>query len=141
MDDSITARPRMKPEIKKRWVEALRSGKYNQTKRFLKAKRYSADVTGFCCLGVLCDLAEGDGIGTWVSAPNLMFERFSSSGIWELGEDGQLPVSVQAWAGLTKFGQYVTVPTPSHEPSETLVHLNDSGATFKQIANIIEEEL
>jgi hypothetical protein len=37
-------------ENAKRWVEALRSGKYPQTRRTLK------DDAGFCCLGVACDL-------------------------------------------------------------------------------------
>lgn len=39
----------MDPEIKRLWVEALRSGKYRQHTRFL------ADMaqTKFCCLGVL----------------------------------------------------------------------------------------
>ena len=32
------------------WIEALRSGKYNQTKRALN------NSSGFCCLGVSCDV-------------------------------------------------------------------------------------
>lgn len=38
----------MIPEIKAKWIAALRSGKYQQTKGVLK------DHGGFCCLGVLC---------------------------------------------------------------------------------------
>lgn len=41
---------KMNPEIKARWVTALRSGEYQQTKNNLR------DAKGFCCLGVLCDL-------------------------------------------------------------------------------------
>lgn len=41
----------MKESIKKKWLEALRSGKYKQAKETLK------DNSGkFCCLGVLCDI-------------------------------------------------------------------------------------
>jgi hypothetical protein len=40
----------MKAELKKKWVEALRSGKYKQNRDSL---RYE---DGFCCLGVLCDV-------------------------------------------------------------------------------------
>lgn len=40
----------MDANIKKRWVQALRSGKYNQTREEL------VNQDGFCCLGVLCAL-------------------------------------------------------------------------------------
>lgn len=39
----------MKPELKAKWVAALRSGKYRQAKEFL----YEANGGGYCCLGVL----------------------------------------------------------------------------------------
>lgn len=46
----------MNPEIKKRWVEALRSGKYAQTtgalhRKFDEPRNHTS--AGFCCLGVL----------------------------------------------------------------------------------------
>lgn len=40
----------MTPELKSKWVAALRSGKYKQTQTVLR------DDLGFCCLGVLCDV-------------------------------------------------------------------------------------
>jgi hypothetical protein len=40
----------MDPEIKTRWVEALRSGRYEQGR---KALRFQGE---YCCLGVLCAL-------------------------------------------------------------------------------------
>lgn len=40
----------MNKTIKKQWVKALRSGKYEQTEGCLK------DKNGYCCLGVLCDI-------------------------------------------------------------------------------------
>lgn len=42
----------MDTELKLKWVEALRSGKYKQGKQRFK----SADDT-YCCLGVLADVA------------------------------------------------------------------------------------
>lgn len=42
----------MKKDVRDRWVEALRSGRYRQTTRHLK------DETGHCCLGVLCEVIE-----------------------------------------------------------------------------------
>ena len=41
----------MNPELKAKWVEALRSGKYTQARGALHRKDGS-----YCCLGVLCSL-------------------------------------------------------------------------------------
>lgn len=38
----------MDKEWKEKWIEALRSGKYNQTTGAL------SDDDGYCCLGILC---------------------------------------------------------------------------------------
>lgn len=40
----------MKPEIKQKWIDALRSGEYQQDVGVLKTEK------GYCCLGVLADL-------------------------------------------------------------------------------------
>ena len=40
--------------LRDRWIKALRSGEYTQTKHYLRNKG------GFCCLGVLCDLIDPD---------------------------------------------------------------------------------
>jgi hypothetical protein len=40
------------PELKAKWVEALRSGKYQQARGKLRKGEK------FCCLGVLCDLVD-----------------------------------------------------------------------------------
>lgn len=44
----------MKPELKKRWVKALRSGKYKQGKNYLR--RQTPEGDRYCCLGVLCEI-------------------------------------------------------------------------------------
>ena|SRR5258708_25128969 len=43
-------------ELKTRWVEALRSGKYKQGKNYLKN-----DDGTMCCMGVLCDIIDPAG--------------------------------------------------------------------------------
>lgn len=48
----------MNPDLKARWVAALRSGKYKQG---YGALRPTEDT--YCCLGVLCDIYAPDG---WV---------------------------------------------------------------------------
>lgn len=49
----------MDQRIKQLWLVALRSGKYEQGKRFLRAGEQ------YCCLGVLCDLAATEKVDTW----------------------------------------------------------------------------
>ncbi len=41
----------MNPNVKEKWVKALRSGHYQQGKGMLRTHD-----DAFCCLGVLCDL-------------------------------------------------------------------------------------
>jgi len=43
-------------ELVKQWVEALRSGKYQQIKH--KLRRKTDTGYGYCCLGVLCEIAK-----------------------------------------------------------------------------------
>lgn len=49
----------MKAVWKKRWLKALRSGEYEQAVHRLRAVTVGPvkKVEGFCCLGVLCDIA------------------------------------------------------------------------------------
>lgn len=52
---------RMNPEVKTKWLAALRSGNYKQGRMALK--RGVGDGTAdYCCLGVLCDIS---GLGAW----------------------------------------------------------------------------
>jgi hypothetical protein len=44
----------MKSDVKLKWIEALRSGKYKQGFRTLMQE--SEGEASFCCLGVLCDV-------------------------------------------------------------------------------------
>jgi hypothetical protein len=46
----------MKPEIKKQWVDALRSGKYKQTRGALRRDHHG--TPGYCCIGVLCEVTK-----------------------------------------------------------------------------------
>ena len=47
----------MNADLKRKWLAALRSGKYQQAKAALHRQG-----DGFCCLGVLCDVS---GLGKW----------------------------------------------------------------------------
>jgi len=115
-----------------KWIAALRSGEYKQTKGALR----KAD--GFCCLGVLCDLTRKEGLVStdWkerlVTTNRLYFAdgegnevyEFDGMRIWppdevrSLIETDKLPIS---------FWQ--------------LAERNDNGASFESIAADIEQAL
>jgi hypothetical protein len=102
----------MNQEIKQKWVEALRSGKYEQGQRQLrKGDKY-------CCLGVLCHVMGG---------------RFNGVAQW-------LPERYRIAAGLDKPNPIVSV-TNEQGRSMSLAVLNDAGRPFTEIADIIEEQL
>ena len=107
---------RTREQVIKRWVKALRAGKYEQTTGDLK------NDEGFCCLGVLCDLAAKDGGSTWTNDCGGGFSYKDKSGI--LSDDMRKFV----------FGRKSAL-------HNKLIDLNDNGSTFKEIADIIEQKL
>lgn len=123
----------MKPEIKQRWIEALRSGKYEQDRGVLR----SVQTDGFCCLGVLCDLYIQD-------HSDAQWEQDLENGRFAIhGETGVLPSNVVTWAGLsdTNPGVKVLDDDDTGYCSSSLAGLNDLGRSFEQIAQVIEEQL
>lgn len=116
-------------EVFRKWVKALRSGKYDQIQGQLREVdgEYNFDtdefkatnVVGFCCLGVLCDLAVKDGGPKWDSNDSL----FNS-------EDGEPPRVLLDYLGLTD------------DMVQELINMNDShGASFDEIADEIESNI
>lgn len=137
----------MNPEVKNRWVAALRSGNYNQGSGALR------DINnGFCCLGVLCDLAVQDGI---IPGPTRGDMKYRYDG------NTEYPTSaVVVWADLPTENPAVLHMIPNDNeyydydedeyeeewPSEvevecTLAEINDDHYTFGYIADLIEAQL
>jgi hypothetical protein len=111
----------MDPEIKAKWLTALRSGDFNQTKYLLKVllhnKENDQEFCAYCCLGVLCEIA-----GFKSEKRGYTF-NFNLNGILE---DGIIPPMF----GLTEAD------------IRYLVEMNDKGDdTFDKIADWIEENL
>lgn len=114
----------MNPQVKKKWLKALRSGEYEQTAGYLC--RIGKEYDSFCCLGVLCDLyARRRGSKeSWQTrkAPRgiLFFED----------QGGDPPFSVMDWAGL------------SEQDTQVLINKNDvENESFDRIADYIDENL
>lgn len=98
----------------KKWVKALKSGKYEQTVGQLKRDGK------YCCLGVACELAKKDGV----------INHYAGSA--EI-----LPAVVQKRLGLnTRIGHF----NRYYSDCKSLATLNDNYTSFEEIAKIIESE-
>ena len=114
---------KMNPEIKAQWVAALRSGEYQQGTGSLR--RVNTDSDQYCCLGVLCQLAVDSGA-------EVHFQRGNNYATYD-DNGGALPASVMEWAG-------VYDPDPRAAGLKLSIR-NDGGASFSEIADLIEEHL
>ena len=118
----------MKPEIKQKWVEALRSGEYSQGKLSLY------DGTNYCCLGVLCNLYMNEKNETWY----YLTGEICSDSYYCNGESELLPEYVMDWAELNRQDPLVNENSLHFN---SLVGLNDTlNYTFAQIADVIEAQ-
>jgi hypothetical protein len=110
----------------KKWVEALRSGKYKQGKAYLrKGDKY-------CCLGVACELAIESGV-------KVLVDKIDNNTHYYNNKTKKLPREVTDWLGLkTDIGEFDR--TEQYVYNNSLTNLNDNGKTFNDIADIIESE-
>lgn len=62
MTKFVTAYPKMKKSYKTKWLKALRSGKYRQTRKgFLINRNNNGTTLGYCCLGCLKEICNLQG--------------------------------------------------------------------------------
>lgn len=139
----------MNDDVKQKWLTALRSGDYEQGRAHLAL--ITPEGAEYCCLGVLCDLAERAGlIETQVKDyGNNRIVYYVPHGVL-VDEDPEydqemdlpawsttgLPKVVAQWAGLDSENPRVA--------GSTLADLNDREVNrydFYRIADIIEQEL
>lgn len=113
----------MNPSVKAKWLEALRSGEYEQGRNALN------ENGNYCCLGVLCDVAVKSGLALEVGERGQITEYD--------GLTAYLPDRVKRWAALYDHNPRV----PIGPLGTSLANLNDQGKTFSEIADLIEEYL
>jgi hypothetical protein len=137
----------MKPEVKTAWVEALRSGEYNQGQELLVEPG-----VGYCCLGVLCDLAVKSGEIEGLTFENGIIRDTANETLsgWIPSSGTGLIKAVAEWAGLDVT---VHVQTPFRDDPVEIADVNDGGfwngagdtridpQSFAFIANLIEAQL
>lgn len=108
----------MNATVKKKWLEALRSGKYDQIRGILRCGN------AFCCLGVLCDIHSKETGKEWRKEKHYSYFYYETN----------LPLEVCKWAGI-----------PSNNPTVddyTLAYRNDTlQQSFNEIAEVIETHL
>jgi hypothetical protein len=119
---------KLKPEIKARFLEALRSNKYQQGEGRLKKQDH------FCCLGVLSDLAVQDGVANWEEDALVVGDIYSKS---------LFPEQLLSWACEGNFPDLSGVtafPLSDSEKAGSLTYANDElEKTFPEIACLVEE--
>ena len=137
----------MNQEIKTKWVNALRSGDYEQGQGALR------NFDGqYCCLGVLCDLydkhrmEEFGAESSWAVDTVSLNEYISVLG--DRSEVGVPPNAVVDWAGLSDNNPDILVDLEDEIGEEkyqyelAIAELNDDkGLTFNELADLIEEQL
>jgi hypothetical protein len=168
LDQQVPQSGKLDPEVKAAWLQALRSGEYEQGTETLRTYEDT-----YCCLGVLCELAVQANVIQCRRRPHM-------TGEWEYGSDedgdwmaGFPPMKVRRWAGFPREDRHGTA-IPSNpwvlvprawlnhlsydrqaallevagtDPASASVRLSLSTAndrahlTFEQIAQLIEEQL
>jgi hypothetical protein len=109
----------MDANVKQKWLEALRSGKYKQGSAFLHPK---ADE--FCCLGVLCDVIDNKGWQGYDST-----DIYTYVGPHKHKSNSYVPSDLSDSIGLSINAQ------------TQLSRMNDDGHSFSIIADYIEGNL
>lgn len=115
----------MTPEFKAKWVEALRSGKYQQARRVLKDRNGA-----MCCLGVAADLIDSSQWNADVTPPGFQ----TPAGFGWRGCEPANCMTISDAIGISIFD------------AQNLAVRNDGSEgyrehSFAEIADIIEREI
>jgi hypothetical protein len=110
-------------DLAKRWVEALRSGKYKQGRGVLRTSD-----NAFCCLGVLADVYNPE---YWSSDTEVVSVNFHDNPV------GKCEAYIYAGSGSEMIDdalwEEVTAGALHSVDVTDLADANDSGATFEEI--------
>lgn len=111
---------------RKKWTDALRSGRYKQGRGTLVNFSDGVETPRFCCLGVACDVAAVEGI-----IPARDGRRYAGEGL-------QLPEVVREWLGI-EGGEGNLKDSVAGSEASCLSNLNDHYEyDFNQLADVID---
>ncbi len=118
----------MDKEIKERWLRDLRSGEFKQGRGRLR--KFNGE---YCCLGVLANQGALENVASWTEGNYGYYVGGGNIAI--------LSAKLVTWSGLSdEFG---VLPKPvqfGNKLCRSLTDLNDEGMSFKEIADVIEEQ-
>lgn len=129
----------MTPVTKQAWIDALRSGEFNQCTGALGKLDPEGGGINYCCLGVLATIAGaahriGDGGDDALDILVFEFEDGAE-------DSGIIPLSLRdTIVSDLNLGQLIAETGPGREDDlmRTLSSKNDRGATFAEIADYLE---
>lgn len=138
----------MDKKVKEDWVEALRSGQYEQKRGNLMTQQLYSGATEYCCLGVLCDAVLE--IGHYTDNDNNEEEMFDTLDWFQSQDENYLQNPEEAYESSSSLPvmlrQHLGL---SQEEVSALIHLNDGVQcddnptgrqhTFSEIANILSD--
>lgn len=107
------------------WLKALESGEYQQTTGVLKAELQNGQHA-YCCLGVACEVANK----TKARKVNVSVDN-----------DQVLPSNMTSLLGISENGSFVVSIVFEGREFSCLAEMNDYGVDFKEIAQIIREQI
>jgi hypothetical protein len=120
----------MNKDVIRKWVDALRSGKYPQTRGALTRINFGDSKYSYCCLGVLCELASAEGV--CLKQDELYSDSHQGFVVYN-ETSSTLPDAVISWAGLDSYNPRIS--------GKYLSELNDVYLlSFSDIADLIEKE-
>lgn len=149
---------KMRPEVARMWVDALRSGDYKQGKHRLTT--VTDDGVEHCCLGVLCEIAVQEGVippgkpddVSFLVPKAILYGKHDAGAVpptevnqWAFegfDEDAADDSQVVLWTAVDTTGEIVqNWPARSGAPgSVSLTEVNDAGvADFERIAQLVED--
>jgi hypothetical protein len=137
----------MKPEIKKLWLEGLRSDQFVQGRIYLKATDHKvSEQVCHCGLGVLGQLAVNAGVALEIVEQRVSnrwdIYSFRDVNHPDMEDHGYLPHAVQTWSGLYAEGRGVRhgdILLRINGVTQSFTWWNDvAKLTFAQLADAIE---
>lgn len=133
----------MNPEIKDKWVEALRSGRFTQARHTFTI--INSGRIQHCCLAVLtgiaCDMgAEGIRRPSHYETSG-QYEYFTH-GKWRIYTGGGLPSAVADWAGLDDTDPVIDgiQATARNDGSDKYENPHIGPQSYEEIADAIEHD-
>ncbi|MFC3453979.1 hypothetical protein [Amycolatopsis speibonae] len=120
---------RIFPGVKRIWLDALRSGEFRQARGAMRLSDGFMDP-----LGILCELYRRDQGGNWAPRDDGWVFRDARN---QYAAGGDLTPAILKWAGSRASRCGLAAPGATW----AIANLNDSGAPFAEIAELIEENL